>query len=1039
MGTLTKKQNDAIIDDIYSDITKMEKIDSQSKLVRYTLFLAYERTCFYCHEFITKFADFQIDHFIPENPKKTLQSIIDECGLPAFFERNSYYNFTPMHSSCNIKKRARLHDKTTIRMALHEIKQKIQRVEQVERNLIKDLDQVDVRQRLELAIEKNIISSEDLLKYKKPESYTNGFVETKLGSLISEKEEHTSSDSIANQRFRSYKSWCKEKSITYPSLYVADDKRENITFKIRKTLNENTGILIKICGYSGIGKSRFVFETLNKLEFRDLVLYCNIENQNPTEISMLLANVPPSKIIVFDDCSKQAFDDISRRWGEFPTNSAIIISQFWENIQDDQSTSIFLIDQLPRNLNATLISSILPYATPELINNIIDESFSIPKLLVFLLNQNDFLKNEIKKIDYPDEYVKKLVTGTTNPESIFWISVKKLLIYIALFLRIGMSGSTKEEDIKLSSEFGIPIDISQGEQNYLLSEEGHWLCNRISMHWEGFQELVGDLCKKGILDKDNYVWVRFSPIIRYLVNEWWRIYGEEAHLLLISLPRHIQLRFQICFFLNTEVYANLLDDKIYSNVVALLNSILSKESLPFITSFIFSKWDSLKEFDRKSLIRHLATTPDLQQLLCRDILIKQDNKIPSDERKRILSVLLNEEACLIQVSQTILALYQFKASNPIYDYILDEMLKMDLTGQCAKNFIAIIFKNSKDLPRAYVDRLKFYATKDDHTKTITSLLILNINQISPQLLADLFKILMYKPDSYGGLTYVLSSNIELFPSELYESFLLILLKFEEFSLFIARIVLTNLTKIRPEFLKEITQRISTFHTPIGLACRKLLSFLIPNISTEETSPQITQIIENMKTKLDEANLILLRGTDELENAFFKQIQTYYKPPNIKLLILTEFPGSQNDENPSFFYNPFSKENFLLFELIISTIFPDYQLGGPVQIKKHYLDEFKSLGYFLENVFPFAAKIITDYMEDIWLKDEFFKRIDALISKFTPIIIISEKLFKKISSILQNKGYFLAQNEPIVYPDANNIEVFKMQFLVALKKAKVEII
>ncbi len=148
----------------------MEKKDPNSKVVRYTLFLAYDKTCFYCHEPLANFADIQIDHFIPEHPEKPLQSIIEECNLPAFFKLNSYYNLTPMHPGCNNRKRARLSDRTTIRMALFDIKRQIPKIEQVEGDLIKSLKNSEGQQQLETLIEKGLIFPKDLLKYIKPES-----------------------------------------------------------------------------------------------------------------------------------------------------------------------------------------------------------------------------------------------------------------------------------------------------------------------------------------------------------------------------------------------------------------------------------------------------------------------------------------------------------------------------------------------------------------------------------------------------------------------------------------------------------------------------------------------------------------------------------------------------------------------------------------------------------------------------------------------------------------------------------------------------
>ncbi len=91
------------------------------------------------------------------------------------------------------------------------------------------------------------------------------------------------------------------------------------------------------------------------------------------------------------------------------------------------------------------------------------------------------------------------------------------------------------------------------------------------------------------------------------------------------------------------------------------------------------------------------------------------------------------------------------------------------------------------------------------------------------------------------------------------------------------------------------------------------------------------------------------------------------------------------------------------------------------------------------MFPLASNVITEYMEDIWLKGEFLNHLNTLISRETPIIIISEYLFKRISPILREGRYFLAQDDYIVYPDEKNIGSFRTQFLNALKNARIVII
>ncbi len=842
-----------------------------------------------------------------------------------------------------------------------------------------------------------------------------------------------------DERFRNYTNWSKDKEIIFPPAYIPDEERTRYASEIRKLLRENKKILIKICGYSGMGKTRFVFETLNLKEFREFVFYVDIMNLTVADTMKLMAHIPPSGIIVFDNCSNEIFEDISRRWGDFPNISVFIISRFWEKLIDKSPEKTIQIEFFPKEISQEIISTVVPEIDPELKQKLTEISFGFPKFLIFLLNLNIQSRNVIVKSQCPEEYFKKLVTGVVNPELHLWNNYKRVLMPIALFMRIGIQGLAKDEEISLSTRIGIPLDNPQGEHDYLLSEEGRWLCNQIAISWEDFQGIIMELCSKGILDIDNYVSIKFFPMEHYLVNEWWRLNGEKALALLGTLPPQFRLGFQMTFFTTTEVFADMTDEKIYSNIVRTLTSILSKDSLSFVSHFIFYNWESLKKEDRNSLIRHIATTPDFQQLFFRDLLICIGNQMPFEEKQRIISALLNEETCLIQASQSILALYHFDPPNPIFDYILDVMLKRELTGQSARNFIGIIFKNIDRVSAAFIERLKYYATMNDLTKVITSFLIFNVKKVPPPLLCDLFKILMCKPDSYEGLTFLLMYDIELIPSTLYESFISFLLKFEELSLFATRILLLNSNKLNPKFLEEIKNKISEYHSTIGRVCRKLLSETMSFPPITDEFPETDQIIKQMNISMNQFNVLLLKTCNEVENPFFNQLKMDYKPQTIKLLILTDFLGSNNGNNTIFFYNPFSKEKNPLFDGIISQLFPEYPFEATSKIKEHFLIEFKSSGYFIEQVFPLPLNVISAYLEDIWLKSEFLNRLNSLISKKTPIIIISESLFKEISPTLQERGFFLAQDTYIAYPNEKNSELFKNQFQTALKKAGIVII
>lgn len=80
--------------------------------VRTTLWEAYNRRCFFCKQVID-FRNMEVDHIIPQSlwkkPEK-LKKVLKKLGLNEYFEKNSYYNLVPTHSSCNIDKNNRISD-----------------------------------------------------------------------------------------------------------------------------------------------------------------------------------------------------------------------------------------------------------------------------------------------------------------------------------------------------------------------------------------------------------------------------------------------------------------------------------------------------------------------------------------------------------------------------------------------------------------------------------------------------------------------------------------------------------------------------------------------------------------------------------------------------------------------------------------------------------------------------------------------------------------------------------------------------------------
>ena len=110
--------------------------NKNDSVVRRTLWMIYNRKCFYCSKPIP-YNNFQVDHLIPESLSK--EEAIKLYDLEEYFELNSYYNLVPTCFPCNNRKRAATYDKNAILFYLEEIKKKIPKIKQLEVK-IKKLD-----------------------------------------------------------------------------------------------------------------------------------------------------------------------------------------------------------------------------------------------------------------------------------------------------------------------------------------------------------------------------------------------------------------------------------------------------------------------------------------------------------------------------------------------------------------------------------------------------------------------------------------------------------------------------------------------------------------------------------------------------------------------------------------------------------------------------------------------------------------------------------------------------------------------------------
>ncbi len=845
-------------------------------------------------------------------------------------------------------------------------------------------------------------------------------------------------------RFKTFDAWSTDESITFPENYLVNKTRTDLFNSIRKLLREKPCSISRIAGISGIGKTRFAFELVNTDELKERVIYCNVENLQPSECTILMKGIPTTKIVVFDNCERIFFEELIGFYSGIPKNHIITISKFLE--EDYQNVAnTFVLQSLSIEDTNEIVAAVLPGIKDKMKEKIHNLSNGVPKFFIYILKLYQQTGTLINRSQFLETYFQKIITGTSYPEAIYWNRCKNVLMYIAIFDQIGFRGSSDEEHIRFSKYIGLQQIVDNAKKQHLLSEEGKWLSQKIDITWIEFQGEVVELQQKGILTIKNHIRIIYSLVIGFMVNQWWRQYGETALNLLSTIPESFYEDFRRKFF-HMLFYAELGDDRIYSNILNLLSSVmLDKSYAELVTEFIFNRWNSLKISDRTIILRGLAGIEEFRVQLCDEILFDQYGEISIEEKERWLIYFMQFEDCLKNICESLGFLFQRDPKNPLYNHIFKKILESNLPRALVEILIVEILENINLLPEVAIAKLKLYSQDETFSLSIVLQLSRYVRNLDRKLFSELIENLIAFPQTFegtilGGLILLLESYFDLFEESLARKIILKILDSERKSILITEIILNtdNQAKLGPEFVDGIRQKISRYKTPHGLACRKLLSTLFP-YEIEGSDPAIVdQIIALRDDSWKDALSIFMQYLDDVKNHYHRDLQRKFKPEKIQLLLLAEcLVQPINSFNVNWFYNPFSKTLCPLFVQIMPEIFPDYPENANPPEKLLYLKEFCKYGIYLDGVFPYPG--LNESLKKIWFEKIYLIKLDGLITKTTPIIIIGEYLYQKIEPSLRQRGYNILNEESIVSPVEDNRNRFKIQFQNELRKVKLNIL
>lgn len=298
-------------------------------------------------------------------------------------------------------------------------------------------------------------------------------------------------------RFEDYQSIINKQSnnIEYINDNARTDGISQIANKIEDTFEHSKSAFIRVEGFSGIGKTRFVYESLNNDIFKDLVLYVKSFKDSILDDLVLFCKQLPSNstqpvLFVIDECSYEDHKQIYKHLIQYNNIIVITIDQILSNQDMTICSEEYRIklEGLAEEECIKLIqnkNSVLPY---DIARKIAYFTEGYPRLAYFMAESYDIGNDDIynfKQADLLDRIIKKVTNNELNE--------LKILQAVSMFKMF----PDKEEYIKA--------------KNIILE---HFSIDKIE-----FSILKTKLLEKGIIrEAGRFLYISPRPISLHLFN-----------------------------------------------------------------------------------------------------------------------------------------------------------------------------------------------------------------------------------------------------------------------------------------------------------------------------------------------------------------------------------------------------------------------------------------------------------------------------------------------------------------------------------------
>lgn len=162
------------------------------------------------------------------------------------------------------------------------------------------------------------------------------------------------------------------------------------------------------------------------------------------------------------------------------------------------------------------------------------------------------------------------------------------------------------------------------------------------------------------------------------------------------------------------------------------------------------------------------------------------------------------------------------------------------------------------------------------------------------------------------------------------------------------------------------------------------------------------------------------------NEVYAKARNKYKPSLISTLLIAEAPPCSLDRY--FYFEDVKKQDSLFLE-IMGVLYPGKKQrylknGRRTEDKMELLEMFKEDGFLLIDLYEVPDDVFS--VSDETSTESLIKRLEKLVDKSTPIILIKANVFDLCYPVLKAKGYNVI-NERLPFPGSGQQKVFRDGF------------